>query len=872
MIMTLKTREEGSTTYLPLDTFEDFEVKYNHQFEDYSTIGGRTMPYTSSFKIPTTENNRLLTTVDNDLAFPINKKADGRMLYNDGTVAFEFIADIDGHVTNVLQPYIKISIVDKISYAISEMRKWKLSDMMGSQTFKLGVNTWPFGDQTVLDTIDKYWLFVYLNYNNRNALMSHDPKRDLTQLQPTFILNRLVDKMFNYVGLTINSDFLNLDNQLATGINANELALTIPWKMKTLDDDSLTVNHSFIGNSSNEGVRDRVAGVPSQMPSSQRLRLPNFIENQAQLFNSCKMNYDFYADYTLNGIETPDSWGARYCSTVSGKMNVRVQSNNTPNKQTVSFGRLFSSQNLGVLVHTNVTTVSGTPPALDVKLVNANMLRDTSSGLWWSQIHYNESADSYDIKSAPIVGEAVYTGVVGTSGSKMIEYEINLSNDVTVELDVVANEPIGLAYVLVPKEGQTEAVIDYSMTDPTSGNVFAMQMILKEGYLEYKMITTGGALDENYHDKQTAFYSKPIGADEFPASLTFSFPEVTDLPSGRINYSDSGGQGNLADIFEEKETILQTDVSMAESIKAVKDYSLIDILKMIMERFNLSLYTTSDGQMHLDTEANRASGVNFTIDHLIDEGMEAHYSDNQNGILNIKDTNASFYEEDFNRLDKKVISETARDEVTLSFKSGIVNSKMFVDEYDDSAYDLLAWKGDSNEWGVSDREQKTPSEFKPTFCFLTPNETPVYFPVNRCNYSLYVLPDANDEGEVGLDIGFYNQFYEYINLKTSLKADNVHTNGFKLVSFEKDDYILGTDNLYKQTWHNKIDSKMRDEATTVDFEIYLSEENLSILLDFPTIVYKSQEWDLLGFNGFSLTNHHGGSMVKLMLSKKEVWS
>jgi len=147
MIMQLKNT---LGVYRPLDVFEDFKIDYNHQYEDYKEIGSKRMPYTSSFKIPLTSNNRDLCGVPFDATYPLSHSVDGRMLYNDLTVAFYFIADIEGQTINVLQPYIQISIIDKISKAISDLSKWKMSDLFAGETINFTTDSWFFGSTASL--------------------------------------------------------------------------------------------------------------------------------------------------------------------------------------------------------------------------------------------------------------------------------------------------------------------------------------------------------------------------------------------------------------------------------------------------------------------------------------------------------------------------------------------------------------------------------------------------------------------------------------------------------------------------------------------------------------------------------------------------
>lgn len=855
--------------YRPLDVFEDFSIFYNHQYEDYKGVGGKLMPYTNKFKIPTTPNNRDLCGLPFDLAYPTRTSIEGQCLYSDGTLAFEFIADIEGQTVNVLQPYISLTIIDKISKAISELSKWKMSDMMSGNTFNFATDTWMYGDQSGLTDPEKYFLFAYHNYNNKNALFSHDPMRELSQLHPSFVLNKLVDKMFDYVGLTVESDFLNLDGQLASGINANQLALTIPARLKTLSNYQVVADHNFgwDGTELYYGYTDRVVGIPSQMPTTNRLTIPNFLPSTHE---ALKMNYDLYADslWQGSGALGADPYKAKYCSMVTGNLKIKVEGYDNAIKPLVKFGAMFGTDaglNNKAFV-TSVTTAN--PPDLDVMIVNADTMERVANGSYWTYTYW-EQATSYDIKNGHKVGKAVYQGLDGVNG--VFSYEIQIDPLAYADFDVEANQELNLCYVLVPPNGDSEYVVDYHMTDTYEGGDYTMQMIIKEGYLEYRIISdVGGTRPYSYYETQSVTFTRPDGINEMCAKLTFSFDEYTDIPCG---YVTDGGFVTWA--------VPNVEVDMGESIKAVRDYSLMEILQLIMERFNLQMYTTSDGVIHIDTEENRRSGVILNIDHLIDESMEASFVINQNGILNVKDTNASFYGEDFNRLDKYKISEDKRDEITLSFKSGIVNDKMFEDKYDNASYEILKYGYDSNYWGTADRAQVKPEALKPTFSILETSTTPLYVPTSKIQFSS-VAGCPTDENHPDYDPdcldfftqGFYNSFYHNTNtgkIDLQLKASNVSANGFSMISFEDDKFLAGDNNLFKKTWYQNIMSRLHDDSVLVDFEIYSSEDTFSILKDFPTIRYKGQDWDLKGVTDFPLSAQDGG-ITKITLIKSAVWS
>ena len=233
MILQLKTETSpGVFIYKPLDVFEDFEVMYNHQFEDYKSLAGRKIPYTNKFKIPTTPNNRVLCGLPIDANYPVSRDVDGKMFYSNGLIAFDFIASIEGQQIDVLQPYIEISVIDIISNALKELGKWKMSDFFADvnntqrRYVDLTTDVFVYGANNSTNTsLDEMFTFPFYNFNNKNVMFAYDPMRKLSQLQPTFTLWKLIENIFSFVGIDVQSDFLKLDNELYPGIKANELGI-----------------------------------------------------------------------------------------------------------------------------------------------------------------------------------------------------------------------------------------------------------------------------------------------------------------------------------------------------------------------------------------------------------------------------------------------------------------------------------------------------------------------------------------------------------------------------------------------------------------------------------------------------------------------
>lgn len=909
MILQLKTETSpGVYIYKPLDVFEDFEVTYNHQFEDYKSLAGRKIPYTNKFKIPTTPNNRVLCGLPIDANYPVSRDVDGKMFYSNGLIAFDFIASIEGQQMDVLQPYIEISVIDIISNALKELNKWKMSDFFADvnnpqrRYVDLTTDTFVYGAYNSTNTsLDEMFTFPFYNFNNKNVMFAYDPMRKLSQLQPTFTLWKLIENIFSFVGIDVQSDFLKLDNELYPGIKANELGLTLPMVPMTSDSYQWSADCKFSGIARvPEVAQARLAGVPNQMPSSPFLTPDNFMVSDLSAV-PMKFNYDGASDryyntspltpeeYTAIRTQENNATAGSFCSTVNGKAKINLSKIQSNTEDIYFYIHQFNKEaspinTLGIPVWTGDNDIlvpyalhSGvTIPDMDVVMVISDDMEDIP-GYYYEQSWTNTST-SYNINEGVVCGNAVYTGIKSPGGTASVEgwddtsglqFRLDFNDDTEMFLDLEANKRINITFILVPKLNTTiniDAQWRGSFWNGSSTTEFFydVRTEISQGYIKYSYIGTepAGWEDENMVEAKYYWGLYPSADGDgtnftYPLNLSMDFTEATIMPTG----FKSGTYSN--------ETIINTaTIDMVESMKSVKDYKLIDVVKMVSQRFNLKFYSTSDGVIHLDTNENRLSGVSYHIDHLTDTGVSVEFTDNEIGVVNIKDTNPSFYDVDFNRLDNNIVSDVKRDEVTMSFTSSIVNDKMFRDEYDDSAFGVLATGLSSNHFGVSDRKQESASALKPVFTFLQNEQNNLWFPINECSLSTYNY-DV-DFLEPQLDAAFYNSFRS-VAFTTYLKAVSLHDTGFNLVSFVDDKTPIEPRNLYMQTWFQNIMDRVNDESVILSPDLYVSEATLKFLMDFPTLLYKGEEWEYQGLNSYPLSNKRGG-MTSVKLIKKKLWS
>lgn len=849
------THEEDEYFYEPLDVFDDFQIKYNHQYEDYKEVGGKRIPYTNKFKVPLTDRNRKLCGIPFDATYPLFRSTKAQVLKHDGELSFTATAEINRSVINVLAPYIELSITDKISKALSDLSVFKMSDLLAGDSFNLRDSS-VYGNQ---NETSKPYVFPYYNFNNKIQTFSTDPKRGLSQLQPTFILKDLVSNIFDFVGTGIESKFLNTDDELYAGVRADQLGLMLPAELRTIDEFKFSEKMHFNANENNESysIQTRTIGVPNVMTTSARM-IPDNIYTADSCGQKLAFNYDSLSDST--DVDYSTMLRGRFCSTVNGKIKVTTSSLSPLNKMTATIGGLCTGEGSFSSFFTFKTTniIGDLPADLDVKLVKGDFTTEYGAEDTTYETG-SEFGTTYDLDKAEVVGVARYVDSYYANG---IKYEIEFFDDVVSEFNVEANDDLEFGIVLTNPKDTDYKVTFGGTTAMVQSNTAIYEMTVKDGYID--LVSTNNPTLDNGYDQITTKYSYPTLGSLKQLKMNIDFIDSTDIPTGYRGYDcDNDGHNDI-------DWIPDVNVNMSETMKSVKDYSLLEVVRMIMERYNLDLYTDSSGNLHIDTSENRLSGIDFQIDHLIDDDMNVGYNYNEQGVLSVRDTNASFYDEDFNKLDKHIVTEEVREEMSISFKSGIVADKMFKDVYYEANYELLKLKNDSNYWGVSDREQVKPKELKPVFCLLEDDEKPLYFPITQADYneeiSSLANPPENEEDEY-TSLGFLNTFHfiESVHPKLKLKAVN-HTDSFNLLSFEDNYFILGSNNLFQQTWSDDTLGIMNDESVSMTLDVYISEADMATLVDFPHILWKGQRWEFKGFNDYDLTQLDG-SLVSINITK-----
>ena len=518
--------------YEPLDIYEDFKVEYNHQYEDYKNLTGKKLPYTSKFKIPLTNQNRRLCGVPFDLTYPKAYNIQGRVSDNDGSVVFYCRYEIDSQTTNILEPYLEITVIDALSDAITKLGKTYFDEILTGEGTKFSL--YDEHMYTNASGVENYYpltapfIFPFYNFNNKEISFSYDPMRNLNQLQPTWIVSHLIKMIFNSVGININSKFLFEDSQIFTGIKSEQLGLLLPVSFYNSDESKFSVNASLkpLDVTQSTGGPSRLTprspDTFNQMPPTTELYVQNF-NNFIANTSSQKMNWQSYLYGANVGQEY---YASEFCSMVDGTVKIKMTKNPLETK-TLSFYMGILHDDTAELTKYEWGEVdnsySQNYPDLDIRLVELQ-----NADIFYGEKLSERNVPTYDLAKAPIVGTASYAGYgqtpIGIGSYWSLKYDITFFDEVFGEIDVQANQRIVLGLVATQKDG-----VDFGTITPLpihykkESERYSAFIEVKDGFIRIKDMT--GPQGDPFGSMYTAFHD--FSGQYF--SFEFSYPEPTEL-------------------------------------------------------------------------------------------------------------------------------------------------------------------------------------------------------------------------------------------------------------------------------------------------------------------------------------------------------
>ena len=831
----------------PLDIFEDFKVSYNHKFDDSESMSGRVTPYTDRFKLPLTANNRELLQIPFDVTYPLGHDIQGDLSDMDGNVVLYLVYNVTSVVTNVLEPYIELDALDRFSWIITQMRKTPFSDTIDTNVIFHLTDGWIYNSNNGLanPTTAPFTLPFY-NWNNKDVTFATDPMRGLNQLQPTWVIPQLLTMLFAHFGASYSSTFFNGWEGVYPSVQGTDLGLMLPVVFQNENPSTIVGNCKFDFSSPfSWGGKDIFIGVETSLPTSPRSVffnsiIPEYINDQMDNADGAKFNEVHYKKEFQSTFATT----SEVCSLVNGKGKVTFKKNALETEKIKAYIGAVNTDNPSTVDITSINSMS--PEPLDVWLVPADYEKDYSG----EYVDVERSSSSYDFAQGVKIGTAAYTGLVDVNVNPtapypnftQMEFEVTLFGDAEMEVDFVANKTLSYGLVLAA-DRDVDWQVDYNVRQIGGSATGAVKFKIKDNNIDIFDWSNSTNIDYLHHQ-----WSQPP-TQAF--SLQFEYTEPTSIPSLREYDTPAYDRPACA-------------ISLRKSYLANEDkLTVLDIIIMIMDRFNLSMFTRSTGNIHIDTYENRKEGTE-SIDALIDEAVTTNYSRFEYGILNVKDNSPNFYKEGYNALSEFSVNVEGRESMDIGFDSAIVNEKMFKDEYNHDSYEVLKWKNDSNYWGTSDRVQASVEDLKPTFCmFGTPRANELRFPVNTTTDAV-----VNKDSAFGAGIGFYNYMLPTQDGRELSCVASTIKGCYDLLSFE-DNKIIDKTTVYKTRWEAKIKSKMDNEVVKIELGVYLSPEDFAKFIHFPNINYFGTTWDMEEFTGYPVTALNGG-VVEMSLVEQIV--
>jgi len=791
---------ESGGDYKPLQTFPDFEIKYTHRYDNANEISGRKVPYTENFKIPYIPWNKDLCGITEADIHPIDVKKRGKVLDNSGNLVFECVILINRTTTYTLQEYIEIQLMDKISYILDMMSKTNLSDAYKNIRF-----TWD--DLKNVSDSDTIFTVAYHDWNGNGATYIQGTDGDINQLQPIFPLKGFLDDVFYRMGLgEYESIVLKENGGIAPGIDANKVGVMLPTNLKVFEDLSSGFlpwdrDFDFVNPATRTGiiVND---GYIMQMPSTMRMYANN----------------DTVFSKTFRDDSHPNFTSGTAVFNTTGEIDLEVLAPGSGEQ--ISVNLYGNPDDSGDIYEFQFTSYSiDDPNGLELWLIDPT----------FPSIQNGDEPDgALDYEKLVKIGS--FNSSTITDDNKGLQFVFDLIPGSLGTINAVAGEHFQIAFVIRYNNGKTDITFDVTHNDST----FNSQWVFTVGDFT---LEASNNLPDTVNDSTDFMWRMWTPGSQFMEMWVYS-------------RDDRGIQHPM---FTGSSYDSQYGYDLGKSFKELGDMKLLDVLSLIMERFNLVLATKGD-VIHIDTKDNISSGETVIIDAYTSESVDIEYITHDKGLLTIQDKINGFEDDDFNSLKDYYVSP-GRETLEAGFNSTVESDNMYYDEMNTNI-DLLRINNDTRYWGMSEKTQAKIDDLNPTFCFLEQGEYPIYIP--------RIINSTDIISEDPIENVSYAVIYE--ELDSSYIANNaVNTmSGFSLISFE-DNEILSGDNVFEKFYFKKTQKILAEDNITINLDAYINEDVFKKLIDFPFIQYKGKKYELNGVNEYDLSSN-AGSICKLELS------
>lgn len=238
----------------PIDTFKDYSVKMTAQFFSKNPTEIKA-PISTSVEIPLTEKNKFIFGIDPDSPA---KVPDLEYRITNGNRSFsEGVMRVDNFRWNGLNNKIGVQMEDRVSQIIKKLKKDNVSEFITdtenttSYWHHFNLNGLGGNDMATLNAAKSKIIYPYQNtlgdgfesfiYTHRNNY-EFDSRTSVQHLQPAYNVKSILDAMFAHVGVTWSSEAFS-DNVYTADRGGHqypmsELWMSLPcrWLAKTDDD------------------------------------------------------------------------------------------------------------------------------------------------------------------------------------------------------------------------------------------------------------------------------------------------------------------------------------------------------------------------------------------------------------------------------------------------------------------------------------------------------------------------------------------------------------------------------------------------------------------------------------------------------------
>lgn len=243
----IKAKAKSSSTFVDLDIFEDTSVTIDLDFYDVDNIDKVKVPVYISLSLPLTDNNTsvigydprssTLTTVPTE---PLDVE-----VYGNGTKLIEGNMHVESYSFNNLTPVIEVRIVDKVQEVFSTLSGDVLASMYSDlnttydfdvfMATKEGViGTSPTMDDVMMPYVDLCNDLEKFGYAARQ-FTQFGYQRNKTGFLPAFKVKSFVSRLFNEANVSVNSRFFELGtfSSSIAGHDPDSLYMLLPTSLKS---------------------------------------------------------------------------------------------------------------------------------------------------------------------------------------------------------------------------------------------------------------------------------------------------------------------------------------------------------------------------------------------------------------------------------------------------------------------------------------------------------------------------------------------------------------------------------------------------------------------------------------------------------------